>query len=142
MRQINYIRCPNCGWVGDSDFTQELIESVLNTRELNASSTQEYGFSGSSAECPACHFDLAAERMFAPSAEFLVADNEMEYCDLCTGAGGFVTDKDQDFPETKCPKCFGDRLIPSEMNKTRQILIPDGLVIPQGWIDALSSNDT
>lgn len=70
------IKCPNCGWVGDSDPTpMEIYESlktevptVIKTLQLNNS--PHYGFSGSYAICPNCGENLS-DGNFSVNSDYL-----------------------------------------------------------------------
>jgi hypothetical protein len=66
MPEIKYIKCPSCGWFGDSNPTpaeiygslKTEVPTVIKTLQLNRS-LGNYGFSGSYAECPNCGKDLS-----------------------------------------------------------------------------------
>jgi predicted RNA-binding Zn-ribbon protein involved in translation (DUF1610 family) len=76
MPEIKYVKCPSCGWVGDSDPTPiEIYENlktevttVIKTLQLNNSSN--YGFSGSYAICPNCGKDLS-DGNFSVNSDYL-----------------------------------------------------------------------
>jgi hypothetical protein len=84
MPEIKYIKCPSCGWVGDSEPTPaEIYESlktevpsVIKTLELN-SSRKNYGFTGSYAICPNCGEDLSNGSL-SVNPKYLVKEGESE----------------------------------------------------------------
>ena len=77
MTEIKYIKCPSCGWVGDSDPTpmeiyyeslKTEVPTVIKTLQLNNS--PNYGFSGSYAICPNCSKDLS-DGNFSVNSDYL-----------------------------------------------------------------------